>query len=141
MKKMLLVFTSAFILNVIWENLHSFLYASYKGGAITEYILLRASLFDALIITSIVVPFLFITSLPRSGWLIFIIGTAVAITNEYYGLGTGRWAYNSLMPIVPLIKVGITPAMQLGLLGYLTYFLVKPCILTRLQQKWYNIDR
>lgn len=125
MKKIALTFLSAFVLNVIWENLHAFLYAGYKGGAVTEYILVRASLFDALIITSIVVPFLYITFLSRRGWLIFIIGTAVAITNEYYGLSTGRWAYTSLMPILPLLKVGVTPAIQLGLLGYFTHFLVR----------------
>ena len=57
MRKILLIFISAFVLNLIWENLHSFLYESYMGGKITEFILLRATLADAIMITVIILPF------------------------------------------------------------------------------------
>ena len=120
MKKVGVVFILAFVLNVIWENLHAVLYTGYKGGEITQYILLRASLFDAIVITCIALPFLFLSFLKNKQWLILIIGTGVAVINEWYGLGTGRWVYNALMPIVPLFKVGLTPMLQLGVLGYLT---------------------
>ncbi len=50
MKKWILVFVYAFGLNLIWENLHSFLYVHYKQGPITEFILVRAAISDALII-------------------------------------------------------------------------------------------
>ncbi|MDO8729325.1 MAG: hypothetical protein Q7K26_05600 [bacterium] len=91
------------------------------GGKITEFILIRASLFDAILITTVVLPFIFISSLKDKSWLIIVIGIVVAIFNEWYGLSTGRWAYNSLMPIVPILKVGLTPMLQLGVLGYLSY--------------------
>lgn len=121
MKKIAAIFLFAFVSNVLWENLHSFLYESYKGGEITQFILVRASLFDALLITLIVLPFLYSSFLKRRAWLIFVVGGAVAIVNEWYGLGTGRWVYNSLMPMVPLLNVGLTPALELGILGYLSF--------------------
>lgn len=95
------------------------------GGKITEFILVKASLFDALLITLIILPFLFFNVLKNKSWLIVIIGIIIAIFYEWYGLGTNRWMYNSLMPIMPIIKVGLTPTLQLGILGYISYKLTK----------------
>ncbi|HCC05571.1 TPA: hypothetical protein DEP58_04735 [Patescibacteria group bacterium] len=119
MKKIGTIFILAFVFNVIWENIHAILYASYKGGEITQFILLRASLFDAIVITLLLLPFLFFSFLENKKWLILLIGILIAVVNEWYGLTTSRWVYNSLMPIVPFIEVGLTPMLQLGLLGYL----------------------
>jgi hypothetical protein len=91
------------------------------GGPITEFILIRASLFDALLITIMLTPFIYWSWLAGQSWLIMLVGIVVAIVNEGYGLSTSRWAYNDLMPILPLIKVGLTPTIQLGILGYLTH--------------------
>ena len=121
MKKLAAIFLLAFALNILWENLHALLYSNYMGGAITEFILVRASLFDAVLITLIVLPFLYVRALQDKSWLIIVLGILIAILNEWYGLGTGRWAYNALMPIMPLIKVGLTPVLQLGVLGYVSY--------------------
>jgi len=121
MKGVVIILLLAFVLNAIWENIHIFLYDSYMGGKITEYILLRASLFDAVLIIIILLPFIYFSSLRNKSWMIIVIGIVVAIFNEWYGLGTGRWMYNELMPIIPIIKTGITPTLQLGILGYITY--------------------
>ena len=121
MKRIAIIFISAFVLNLFWENLHSFLYTNYMGGKITEFILIRASLFDAILVTIMVLPFIYLFSLKNKSWLIIVIGIVVAIFNEWYGLGTGRWAYNQFMPIIPIIKIGLTPALQLGLTGYVSY--------------------
>ena len=123
MKRALWIFGIAFILNVVWENLHSVLYVSYKSGSITEFILLRASLFDAFVITLLAVPFLWSKVLQNKQWLIIVLGIAVAICNEWYGLSPARWVYDVSMPIIPFLNVGITPALQLGLLGYLSLVL------------------
>ena len=63
MKKIFLLFSVAFGLNLIWENLHSFLYAQYQRGPITEFVLLRATLADAVMIVLIAAPFLHATAL------------------------------------------------------------------------------
>ncbi|OYV26226.1 MAG: hypothetical protein B7W98_03265, partial [Parcubacteria group bacterium 20-58-5] len=58
-RKISVIFTVAFVLDIIWENAHSFLYANYMGGPITESILIRASVWYAVIITLICFPFLY----------------------------------------------------------------------------------
>lgn len=121
MKRITLVFITSFILNLIWENLHVYLYESYMGGKITEFILARASLFDAVLIVFIALPFLYLSSFKNKKWLIIPIGIIIAIFNEWYGLSTGRWIYNSYMPILPIIKTGLTPTLQLGFLGYFSF--------------------
>lgn len=124
-KKLILIFILAFLLNFIWENLHAFLYDNYIGGQITEFILFRASLADAVIITLISLPFLFLPKFEKYNTTIIFIGLVIAIFNEIYALSTDRWAYNSLMPIIPFINVGLTPTIQIGLLGYISYKISK----------------
>ena len=109
------------MLNAIWESLHAFLYDNYMGGEITKFILVRASLFDAILITAILLLVINLPLLKNKTWVIIIVGLVVAVANEWYGLGTSRWAYNELMPIMPIIKTGLTPTLQLGILGYITY--------------------
>lgn len=121
MKRLITIFLLAFVLNLLWENLHSVLYSNYKGGEITEFILARASLFDAFLITLILIPFVYLIALKNKSWLIIVVGTIIAVINEWYGLSTSRWMYNSLMPILPIINVGLSPTLQLGLLGYISF--------------------
>jgi hypothetical protein len=121
MKKVLLIFFSSVVLDTLWQNLHVFLYANYKGREITEFILLRAVLFDAIVIVLITAPFLFSAELKKRGWLIIVFGIIVSILIEWWGLSTGRWAYNSLMPMIPLLRAGLTPTLQLGLIGYASF--------------------
>jgi 1,4-dihydroxy-2-naphthoate octaprenyltransferase len=119
MKKVAYIFGLAFILNFIWENLHAFLYANYQGGAITEMILLRASFVDAIFITVVGTAFIKLKFFKERTWLVLLIGIIAAAGQEMYALASGRWAYNSLMPIIPILNVGLTPTIQLGLLAYI----------------------
>ena len=121
MKKIFAICLLSFFLNLIWENLHSFLYVHYRGGEITGLILARAAVVDAIIITLLALPFIFISKLQNKSWLIIFLGVAIAIAIELYAIQTGRWAYNEYMPLIPLLYVGLTPTIQLGLLGYLSY--------------------
>jgi hypothetical protein len=124
MKKIFYIFLVSFFLNFIWENLHSLLYAGYQGGTITEFILFRASLGDAVMITLLALPFFFISALKKRDWLIIVLGVLVAILIEWYALSSGRWAYNEYMPLIPFLNIGLTPTIQLGLLGYFSYRIV-----------------
>ena len=124
MKKIFFIFLLSFSFNLIWENLHFYLYAGYMGGTITEAILLRASVVDAIIITFLSFPFVFIAKLRNKNWIIIFIGIVVAILIELHALRTERWVYNEYMPIIPILFVGLTPTIQLGLFGYLSYWLV-----------------
>lgn len=112
-----------FFLNLLWEYLHSALYLHYQGGEITNYVLLRASLADAGFIWLIVLI---------SGYLsryrtlfIFFSGLVLAIIIERWALGSGRWAYSSIMPIIPVFQVGLTPTVQLALTGVVSFLIAK----------------
>jgi len=124
LKRLLLIFIISFLLNLVWENLHVHLYTHYKGGVITEWILLHATLADAIFITAGGYLFMVVPFLRRNLWISIIVGVLLAIGIETWALETGRWSYNSLMPIIPLINTGLTPTIQLGLLGYLTLRIV-----------------
>jgi hypothetical protein len=117
-KKLLIIFIYAFALNWVWENLHSFLYVHYRGGGITQWVLLRATLFDAVFITILGAIFAGAVYLRNRMWLAAVFGAVAAIGIELYALSSGRWAYNSYMPVIPLLRVGLTPTIQLGILSY-----------------------
>jgi len=123
-KILFLVYIVSFLLNFIWENIHYLLYTHYEGGEITRFILFRASLADALILTVLAVPLLFIWYFKRNIWLIIPVGLILAILIEMNALMVGRWAYNEYMPIIPFLNVGLTPTIQLALTGYLTYYFI-----------------
>jgi len=44
----------------------------------------------------------------------------------YSRLGTGRWTYNDLMPILPIVGVGVWPVLQMSLLPALALYLTVP---------------
>jgi len=45
-----------------------------------------------------------------------VLGAATAILIEWYALRNGRWTYNELMPLVPLVRVGWWPVLQMAIL-------------------------
>jgi len=120
LKSLALIFFTAFSLNLIWENLHSVLYQQYQGSLITEWILIRATLADAVILLALVV---IASGLPRRLRLPLIVASSlvIAVLIEWYALAHQRWAYASAMPIIPLIRTGITPTVQLALTGVISY--------------------
>ena len=119
-KKVFIIFAFAFLLNLIWEHLHSVLYVSYKGEAITNPILFRASLFDGAVT---VLCYFLLSQLPqhlRKAGLLSLALTVFAIGLEEWARATGRWVYADAMPVIPFLAVGLTPTIQLGLLGYIS---------------------
>jgi hypothetical protein len=121
MRKLGFIFVFAFLLNLVWEFLHSLLYTHYQGGEITQIILIRASFWDAVIILIISIVFLSVPFLKRNSWIMVPVGIVWAVIIESYALGTGRWDYGSNMPLI--FGLGLTPLIQLGLTGYVTFLL------------------
>jgi hypothetical protein len=115
-KKYTSVFLAAFALNWPWEILHSNLYVHYKGGDITQFILFRAALGDAFMILGLVAIAGFFKK--YNAIILIVIGVMLAIGIELYALNAGRWAYNSLMPVIPLLGTGLTPTIQLAITGW-----------------------
>lgn len=96
----------------------------YQNEEISQLVLLRAAVTDAVMIFILIwVVKKFPKFLNRS-LMIVIGGIIVAIVLEAWALGAGRWLYKDIMPIIPIIKTGLTPTIQLGLTGLITYVLV-----------------
>ncbi len=123
-KKLAFIFLLAFVLNLVWENLHAVLYYLPSGEPITQRMLLRATLIDAFFITTFSLPFLFWTWFSKRIWLIIPVGISVAVAIEFRALLSNRWAYGEAMPIIPILNTGLTPTIQLGLLAYIIYKIV-----------------
>ena len=119
------IFLISFALNFVWEQVHSLLYVHYKGGPITQFVLLHATFADAIFITITGFVFLYFKELRKKLWISFILLVLLAIGIETWALETGRWAYKDIMPLIPIIKIGLTPTIQLGLLGYTTLSFTK----------------
>ncbi len=125
MRQVLLIFVIAFVLNLLWENAHSYLYVHYRGGAITWLVLLHATLFDAVITTAAAFLFFYVRPFRARAWLVVLALVLFAILLELFALSTGRWAYNELMPKVPFLGVGLTPTVQLAFLWRLSLLFAK----------------
>ena len=119
----LLIIATAFLLNLVWEYAHHVLYKHYKGGAITNILLLRVSINDALILLVIALAIRNIPVLEGQLWLLFITAFLIATAIEWHALTTGRWAYGENMPVIPMLKTGLTPTIQLSLTGTVAYLL------------------
>ena len=123
--KLIIICAAAFILNLLWEEAHSVLYVHYKDAPITHLVLLRAALFDALLISLFSAPFLLRSNLNswRGTPVLFVAAlTVFAIGLEKWALGAGRWAYTDAMPLIPYLLVGLTPTIQLGLTGFFAFW-------------------
>ena len=127
-QKLVFIFISAFTLNWVWEHVHSVFYWHYQGASITKIMLASAALFDAIVITIAAIVFLRVSYLRKRLWLIIPVGIMFAILLEWYALGTGRWAYKAAMPLVPFINTGLTPTVQLGILGYVVIKISDICL-------------
>lgn len=123
-RKSFTIFALAFLFNLIWENAHARLYIHYQGSAITQLVLIRAAIFDASFITAIQLLF-FSLSLRLRLAATMGVSLVFAVLLEQYALATGRWAYNSLMPMVPVVGGGVTPTIQLALLSGLVILITE----------------
>ncbi|MFA7209053.1 MAG: hypothetical protein WC120_02085 [Parcubacteria group bacterium] len=131
-KKTVKILVSVFTLNFLWEISQAFLYVPHFSGA-ADFIAvhLRASLGD-LVLTALILladSFLIgrIFSGKHSDWrrsgAVVLVGALVGITVEKYALASGRWQYGELMPVIPILRVGLTPILQMALIPLLAMYL------------------
>jgi len=106
---------TAFVISLVWEFAHAPLYSAYQGGAITPFILARASLWDTIMLVTIAILSGMIK--PTAQWCHVLAGVTlafmVAFNLELYALATARWVYAESMPTLPFLGVGLSPLLQL----------------------------
>lgn len=130
-RKFIYIIIFSFLINLAWEVSHSLLYKTTTEMSVAEYVprILQASAGDIIMILFI---FLGISALNKSfSWKInnkknillsIIFGLIISISFEFYAQYTNRFEYNSSMPLIPLIGIGLTPVLQMVIIPLLTFF-------------------
>ena len=63
---------------------------------------------------------------PWLTWALAVAAGAVTATQvEHAALKSGRWTYNALMPIAPIVGVGLWPVLQMSLLPPLALLIAR----------------
>ncbi len=132
------VFFFGFLLNVAYELSHSVFYTHFTEPGYTYGELVRMLFRSAIADGFIVWINLYAVTLFRDGdwrwdwpWsrreVMFVLAVSAAIQSlaEIVALRTGAWAYNSAMPLIPLLHVGLTPVLQMPLLSLPSFWLAQ----------------
>ena len=136
LKRTLLITLFAFLFNLAWEVVHSPLYKTITDMTAVEYIpkILVASLGDIVMILAIFLlislcNFSFRWKLNKKNISFSVLfGIIIAVGFELYALGTNRFSYNLTMPLIPFLKVGLTPVLQMIFTPILTFFFAERII-------------
>jgi hypothetical protein len=129
MKALFLYFGTAFILHLLWENLQAPLYTCFSGNSFLQCFLvcLRAAatgdmLFMLTIYGALALvhqDFYWIAdrsvySHPATWLLPVLIGVLLAVSFELWAVYVAeRWQYAAFMPILPVLRIGLTPILQM----------------------------
>lgn len=129
------ILSLGFLLNYIWEKLHIALYANYENfvASLPLPVAIYTSIIDASIILAIYLGIallrqniLWIKNMRMKDAVLAIFsGIIIAFLIEWNGLAREKWEYNQYMPLVPLVKIGLSPLLQMGILPLVTFFAVK----------------
>jgi hypothetical protein len=114
----------AFVLHIIWENLHVRLYTGYEHLSPKLPITVYATIGDVMYtLGAVLLIALFKGNLE---WMqtvhltdiagLAIVGIFIAVLVEYKALTLRRWSYLPEMPIIPTLNIGYSPVMQMTLL-------------------------
>ena len=119
----------SFLLHLLWENAQAPLYAGYQSFSQHFSICFVGAIGDV-IITLFALAFMRL--LKKEGLqtiadylTLAIIGLVVAVLIEQNALLVGKWSYASAMPIVPWIKIGLMPIIQMTILLPLSFYLAE----------------
>jgi len=134
----LYIFIVSFLIHLIWEFLHSPLYTCFDLP-LNQFIplILGATFMDGILMLGFYwigyfknknVKWFF--NFKKSDYyLIIILGVLAASLIEFVSLNSSiGWRYTELMPIVPIINVGLTPILQLIILPFVIFWIVKKII-------------
>jgi hypothetical protein len=117
----------AFVLHLSWEMAQMSFYRGVAHGSWLASVpsCSRAALFDAAVSLAILASFRpVLKRRPSAPWLwvgMMVVGAAVAIAIERIGIQRGRWAYAEGMPLVPWVRVGLLPTLQMMVIPWVSF--------------------
>jgi len=54
-----------------------------------------------------------------------VAGGSMAVLIEYFSLRAGRWEYGPLMPVIPYLRAGVVPVLQMMVLPVVVFAIVQ----------------
>jgi hypothetical protein len=129
-KILLMIFAIGLLINLVWEISHSFLYSCALTFKEHIPMILRATVWDAGYIIFVYLMLAFLKedykwvnkTNKRDVVLILFIGFLTSSIVELHALYTNKWSYKEIMPLIPYLKVGLTPFLQLALTSLATFW-------------------
>jgi hypothetical protein len=118
----------AFLLHVVWENAQAPLYAGYRSFSQHFSLCLIGTLGDVAITLAVLAFMLLIKkelTRPADFLALAILGLMIAVLIEQHALLVGKWSYAFVMPLLPVVKVGLAPILQMTLLLPLSFYLAR----------------
>ena len=120
----------AFILNFLWEMAQMPLFKNMPFDRQTTLFCALATVADCIMVLLLYLGFGLIYEdpmwfrQPRFQQVLFLImaGGIGAVLAEKGHLLAGNWAYNSYMPLVPIVDVGVSPLSQFMALPAIIYY-------------------
>lgn len=127
-------FGSSFLLHLLWENLQAPLYEGFTSFGQHFWICFRATFGDLLFMFIIYAALAIIhrnlwwiadvSAYTYSTWIIALfIGAALAVSFEFWAVYVShRWDYTHMMPLLPLLRIGVFPVLQMIVVPVSTLF-------------------
>jgi hypothetical protein len=128
-RSLLTLFGIAAGINFVWEMAQMPLYQDMPFDELFSWWLcFRASIGDGVIVLAIWA--IGAALYRRFAWfrplrigsitVLLLSGAAIAVGIEVHAISTGRWAYSALMPMMPVVDIGLSPVVQLLLLPFIS---------------------
>ncbi len=120
----------AVVLNYVWELAQMPLYQNTSFDIQHIAFCGLATVADAIMVLLLYFIFAIIYQQPfwikhiniQRTFMLVVIGGIGAILGEMRHLSLGSWAYGASMPILPFVKVGLSPLLQFMFLPILSYY-------------------
>ena len=121
--------STAFVVNLLWEIAHGTLYKGFEYDLKHIAFCALASVADMLMVLLLFFGFAILykdvywfgeLNIPRLVVLV-TVGTIGAILAEIWHTSRGDWTYAANMPLLPFVKVGVSPVVQFALLPWLIF--------------------
>ena len=127
----LILIVFAFLLNFAWETIQMPLFKAMKNDIQSTVFCALATVADVIMVLLLYFGFavmhkdpIWIQDLKGQRILALILfGGVGAIFAELRHLKAGTWSYSQSMPIMPFVKVGLSPVLQFMVLPTLIYYL------------------
>ena len=110
----------AFPLHWLWETAHGVAYVQTRLPLFTRlWHCLPMAIIDVGWTAALVAAGLALAAATRQAamrwWGATALGIVTAVGLEMWAIGQRRWSYNELMPVLPFVRVGLWPVLQMAL--------------------------